>query len=177
MYHIKQDKRAEESVELICDGLMKCLEEKNINDITVSDIQRSSTVSRSTFYRNFDGIDDVLSLMCDRCFEEAFASGLETVSEAVFRKWFEYGTLLEAVVQIRRTDILFNSLRRSAAHLPALQGIIDAADFGDYLISIITSTMAGIFVTWIEHGRHDSEQELMNKVKKSFGTLTALKII
>lgn len=177
MYHIKQDKRAEKSVELICDGLMKCLEEKNINDITVSDIQRSSTVSRSTFYRNFDGIDDVLSLMCDRCFEEAFASGLETVSEAVFRKWFEYGTLLEAVVQIRRTDILFNSLRRSAAHLPALQGIIDAADFGDYLISIITSTMAGIFVTWIEHGRQDSEQELMNKVKKSFGTLTALKII
>lgn len=28
MYHIKEDKRARASVELICDGLKRCLKEK-----------------------------------------------------------------------------------------------------------------------------------------------------
>lgn len=30
MYHIKQDKRAQASVELICEGLKQCLKEKKI---------------------------------------------------------------------------------------------------------------------------------------------------
>ena len=54
MYHIKEDKRAKASVELICDGLKRCLKEKSFESVTISDIQRVSGVSRSTFYRNFD---------------------------------------------------------------------------------------------------------------------------
>ena len=65
MYHIKEDKRAQASVELICDGLKRCLKEKSFESVTISDIQRVSGVSRSTFYRNFDRIEDVLALMCD----------------------------------------------------------------------------------------------------------------
>lgn len=51
MYHIKEDKRAKASVELICDGLKRCLKEKSFESVTISDIQRVSGVSRSTFYR------------------------------------------------------------------------------------------------------------------------------
>lgn len=86
MYHIKEDKRAQASVELICDGLKRCLKEKSFESVTISDIQRVSGVSRSTFYRNFDRMEDVLALMCDRVFEEAFASDYSNISEAVFRK-------------------------------------------------------------------------------------------
>ncbi len=85
MYHIKEDKRAKASVELICDGLKRCLKEKSFESVTISDIQRVSGVSRSTFYRNFDRMEDVLALMCDRVFEEAFASDYSNISEAVFR--------------------------------------------------------------------------------------------
>ena len=48
MYHIKQDKRAKASVELICVGLAECLREKPYDKISISDVQRASTVSRST---------------------------------------------------------------------------------------------------------------------------------
>lgn len=65
MYHIKEDKRAKASVELICGGLKRCLKEKSFESVTISDIQRVSGVSRSTFYRNFDRMEDVLALMCD----------------------------------------------------------------------------------------------------------------
>ena len=70
MYHIKHDKRAESSVELICTAVLELLETKPLGEITVSDVQRRSTVSRSTFYRNFDSLEDVLALLCDRGFDE-----------------------------------------------------------------------------------------------------------
>lgn len=66
MYHIKHDKRAESSVELICTAVLELLETKPLGEITISDVQRRSTVSRSTFYRNFDSLEDVLALLCDR---------------------------------------------------------------------------------------------------------------
>lgn len=102
MYHIKQDKRAQTSVELICTGLKQCLREKSFENITISDIQRISGVSRSTFYRNFDRIEDVLALMCDRVFEEAFSSGYANISESVFRTWFRHADMIETVVSIGR---------------------------------------------------------------------------
>ena len=74
MYHIKNDKRAQTSAELICAGLLACMREKPFARITITDVQRASTVSRSTFYRNFDGLEDVLALLCDRGFQTVFAT-------------------------------------------------------------------------------------------------------
>ncbi len=168
MYHIKQDKRARASVELICAGLRQCLKEKSFESITISDIQRVSGVSRSTFYRNFDRIEDVLALMCDRVFEEAFTAGYANISEAVFRTWFRHADMVETVVSIGRSDMLYSSLRRCSDSLRAsLTGFGDAALF-DYLVSIISSAMMGIMVTWIEHGKRESEEELKNMVVQSF---------
>ena len=168
MYHIKQDKRAQTSVELICTGLKQCLREKSFENITISDIQRISGVSRSTFYRNFDRIEDVLALMCDRVFEEAFAAGYANISEAVFRTWFRHADMIETIVGIDRGDMLYASLRRCAAGLRGgLPGFGDAALF-DYLVSIIASSMMGIMVTWVERGRRESEEELKNMILQSF---------
>lgn len=63
MYHIKNDKRAEKSAKLICDAMLQLISTKSFSEITVSDIQRVSSVSRSTFYRCFDCLADVLELM------------------------------------------------------------------------------------------------------------------
>lgn len=117
MYHIKEDKRAKASVELICDGLKRCLKEKSFESVTISDIQRVSGVSRSTFYRNFDRIEDVLALMCDRVFEEAFLSDYANISEAVFRTWFRHQELIETIVGIDRGDMLYASLRRCTSRM------------------------------------------------------------
>ena len=65
MYHIKNDKRAQASTELICAELLACMKEKPFARITITDVQHASTVSRSTFYRNFDCLEDVLALLCD----------------------------------------------------------------------------------------------------------------
>lgn len=168
MYHIKEDKRAQASVELICDGLRSCLKEKSFESITISDIGRVSGVSRSTFYRNFDRMEDVLALMCDRVFEEAFASAYPNISEAVFRTWFRHADMIEAVVDIGRGDMLYASLRRCSQKLcPDIPALGDSALL-DYLASIIASSMMGIMITWVERGKKESEEELKSMILQSF---------
>lgn len=177
MYHIKQDKRAKASVELICAGLAECLREKPYDKISISDVQRASTVSRSTFYRNFDCLDDVLALMCDNCFAEAFAHGERDLRKAVFEYWFRNSELLEVLVSIRRTDILFDSFRRSAAGLEVTKRLIKDSDTYDYFISIIASVIMGILVTWVEHGRKESQKELQKRLISSFSAMLKLGIL
>lgn len=168
MYHIKEDKRAKASVELICGGLKRCLKEKSFESVTISDIQRVSGVSRSTFYRNFDRMEDVLALMCDRVFEEAFASDYSNISEAVFRTWFRHADMIEAVVGIGRGDMLYASLRRCTSRMRS--GLPESGDAAllDYLASIIASSMMGIMITWVERGKKESEEELKGVILQSF---------
>lgn len=178
MYHIKHDKRAQNSVQLICDGLLRCLEEKPYEQVSISDVQRASTVSRSTFYRNFDCLDDVLALMCDRGFEEAFQQlDKAELREVVFKYWFRHSDFLEVLVKSHRTDMIFDSFRRSAADLKQFKPLLKDPDTYDYFISMLSSSISGILVTWVEHGRRESEKELMQKIKKCFRAMIVLGIV
>ena len=44
MYHIKSDKRSRTSAKLICDAMLRCLDEKPFSEITIVDLQKESTV-------------------------------------------------------------------------------------------------------------------------------------
>ena len=175
MYHIKQDKRARESAELICSAVLQLMEEKPFSRITVSDIHRVSTVSRSTFYRNFDQIEDVLELLCDRGFEQVFSEPEEAgIPLAVFRYWSDHSVILEALVSIHRADILHASFRRSAARLKGLsKTVVDPRQY-DYFVSINTSIMIGILFTWVEHGKCEPREEVLELVKHAFSSMTWL---
>ena len=41
MYYIKNDKRAQASSELICAGLLACMQEKPFARITITDVQHA----------------------------------------------------------------------------------------------------------------------------------------
>lgn len=167
MYHIKNDKRAQASSELICAGLLACMKEKPFARITITDVQHASTVSRSTFYRNFDCLEDVLALLCDRGFQAVFtaynalpAAQRGSLAKAVFQYWFRSSAVLEALVQIHRTDILFDSLRRSSGLIEALQPLADDPARFDYFVAIITSAMIGVLTVWVEHGKTETEDSV-----------------
>jgi len=183
MYHIKNDKRARASTELICAGLLACMKEKPFARITITDVQRASTVSRSTFYRNFDCLEDVLALLCDRGFQAVFSEynalppeQRGSLAKAVFQYRFRNSAVLEALVQIHRTDILFDSLRRSSGLIQALQPMVDDPARFDYFVAIITSSMIGVLTVWVEHGKTETEDQMVQKLTSAFIEMAILEL-
>lgn len=72
MYHIKPDKRSKTSAKLICNAMLHCLDEKPFSEITIVDLQKESTVGRSTFYRLFDRTQDVLEYLYEQRIKDIY---------------------------------------------------------------------------------------------------------
>lgn len=172
MYHIKHDKRAESSVELICTAVLELLETKPLGEITISDVQRRSTVSRSTFYRNFDSLEDVLALLCDRGFDEIAAGSGAPVYIRVFHYWFNNAAVLEALVRTGREDILAESLKKLLLRSKELPGMDEARL--DYFAANTGYVMTGILATWLRRGRRESEEELADILADCFAAAGAM---
>ena len=93
MYHISNDKRAIQSSELIYNGLMECIKKKPFDLITISDLQKASGVARTTFYRAFDNLSDVLYWKCDACFYEVLGKHRPELFQGeldLARHYFQY---------------------------------------------------------------------------------------
>ena len=72
MYHISNDKRAKRSADAIVAGLISIAKVTPLPDITVSDLLRKTNLSRSTFYRLFDNVMDILEYECDSITQDIF---------------------------------------------------------------------------------------------------------
>ncbi|MCH3967878.1 MAG: TetR/AcrR family transcriptional regulator [Atopobiaceae bacterium] len=174
MYHISHDKRSERSAETIYEGLLRCLEEKPFDRITVSDLQRASGVARTTFYRCFDDVSDVLTWRCDACFAEVlgqcgpegFADELGLVRR-YFEYWMRHSDILELLVRIDRQDIIYACHMRAADALQERYGSVPGLPDGegDYFMALRTGLTISILTTWLRRGRTESPDEVADIVK------------
>ena len=65
MVELKKNKKAFESQVKIYKSLRRLLLTKPLADIKVADISEESGISRSSFYRNFQNVVEVLEVMLD----------------------------------------------------------------------------------------------------------------
>jgi AcrR family transcriptional regulator len=184
MYHIKQDKRSQESARLITEGLAECMKDKDFERITITDVQKTSTVGRATFYRLFDSLPDVLSYQCDRIFDELLEKeipGCSDVSEGVFRSlkfWISHADLLETIVKSSHLEILYQSHEKHAESLQ--NGIFSDSSRTEktkrYLTGMLTSLMIGVLTVWIQNGREETADDLYEILMGISATLTGSKL-
>ncbi len=179
MYHIKEDLRAEKSAELLYEGLNKCMEEKEFDKIRIVDITKESTVSRATFYRNFDIVIDILYWKCDQLFGQVLSSYVESKPSLedqnslityVFSFWMEHTDILEILIAQGRIDIIFNSFINHAdivmdyinskIELPTLEY--------NYFLSSRIGVFVGMFQAWFKGGKKETAEELISILTKQF---------
>lgn len=79
-------------------------------------------------------------------------------------------------MQIHRTDILFDSLRRSTGLIEALRPLTDDRAQFDYFTAIITSGMIGVLTVWVEHGKTETEAQMVQKLAGAFAEMALLKL-
>ncbi len=169
MYHISKDKRAARSAALIYDGLLECMKKKPFDAVTISDLQKASGVARTTFYRAFDNLSDVLYWKCDTCFSEALAAdGPEQFSNELdlalhyFGYWVERSDILELLMKINRQDIIYACHMKNAELLRQRFGELPGIDtkHGNYFIAIRTGFTISVLTAWLNGGRKESVEEL-----------------
>lgn len=179
MYHIKSDKRMQASAKLIIAGLMTCLKTKDFNNVTITDVQRISGVGRSTFYRLFDNLSDVLMYQTDQLFTSMITEqknrediDSNTLMSFFVRQWLDNAILLETLVDSHRDDILLSGFENSFADLkdfllPDMQ--LDSIST-DYFIGFVASVVVGGLKTWIKRGKIDSPAILLAQVRQASAT-------
>lgn len=167
MYHIAEDKRAVNSAKLIEKGIIACLDSKDFNDISVTDICKASGVSRATFYRLFDIPSDILRWGCDRTYRELLAEQDEAAFDPKAAMHFMLGhsEAIEAAVRCHRSDLIQDALTKHMAPVIArVLGDAKASPFSEsrkkYLMNMFIGTMTSVLSTWIGNGRKESEAEL-----------------
>ena len=159
MFHLRDDIRAERSAKMLYDGLMEVMQKKPLRKISVSDICTASTVSRATFYRNFDEVLDLLYWKCSQDFNEVLTSFTESEPDLkkedvlinyVLRYWLqgEHIQLLSTIMDEGRLDIIYNSFVDNADIIMDFlkkKGIVMDTEDYTYFISV----RAGFFVGMI----------------------------
>ncbi len=178
MYHIPNDKRAKRSAELLSQALLVCLESKEFHNISISDLNKVSYVSRSTFYRLFDNTVDILLYMSDRMFEETIAqinAGLYADSRELMiafnRSIMSRGSVLNAIAKSHRVDILYNTqLKYADTFLPYFTAYKDGLSEKEKrcIIAILTSALCSYISLWSVSEKQESPEELTDLVMKSF---------
>ena len=173
MYHVKDDKRAQISAEMIYTGLMKCLKKKPLSELTVIEIVKSARVGRATFYRNFDSPIDVLHMKCDACFQEVLSGFLHEYEKGLqgrndllvyfFRYWMDHSDLLDALTNAKRTDIIYDCHLRHSNMITAVffpQMDMQSEEY-IYFISVRTGILTSILMAWGKTGRKKTPEELI----------------
>ena len=182
MYHIKSDKRAQASAQLIGNAMMELLKVRNFDDISVSDIQRQSTVGRATFYRLFDNTVDVLSWLCNQIFDTMAnrnASPTENMVESMIAfigTWMEHEVLLQAIIRSGHIEVIYEMLYRRMKEagdmlFPDLKLETGKAD---YLVSIASTAMIGGLSAWLKHGKTESAEQVFENIREVIGVFHQL---
>lgn len=180
MYHISNDKRAVNSAKKIGNGLLTCMQSKNFTEITVTDVQKASSIGRATFYRLFDNTADVLSYLCDGIFEQAdekYKRAKTTVADETvlefIRIWMQNKSLLKAVVDCNRTDLIF---RAHVKYLAPRNEEFFGKNKSDekqtvYLMATLTACTSAFLTAWLTTGSDESAEQLQLRLKECFKTL------
>lgn len=187
MYHIKDDQRSIRSSQMIYEGLVKLMDEMDFSTITVTDLVDAAEVGRTTFYRNFDEIEDVLRLRCDQVVEGLIDylqsyrqrhpdESRTTILKPILRYFYLHSELIELLVKAKRIYIFEEALlSRFEPFRPAFRTFYALEeDYLDYLIVLRISGIARILTHWIETGKKQAPDELAEKLSTIISNMVAL---
>lgn len=163
MYHIKNDKRCLKSAKKIGAALKTLLKSKPLADISITDIQKLSGTGRSTFYRLFDNIDDVILYMAE---EEL----LDLVNLFHILSWQDFTSRfieeiisgsreLTNIAESGKMHIISRAFRANLTHEAELSNV-DLDNTSRYMIAIFVGSCISLVTAWDEAGRKESTEDL-----------------
>lgn len=172
---MKKDLRIELTKKMVKNSLLELLERHKSYDISVKELCDNAGINRSTFYRHYDNIADVL----DEIYKDIITiiyeanvsstknpdNALNYIHKAVsfFDEHHEYDSL------ILSNDISISFLTKQAEDIinPIISNLgIKNDTETHYLVKYLLSGTNGIIREWIQKGRSDSAREISQIIYK-----------
>jgi AcrR family transcriptional regulator len=187
MYHIKDDQRSIRSSEMIYEGLVKLIHEKDFAAIHVTDLIAAANVGRTTFYRNFADIEDVLWMRCDQVVsglveylreyrQQQHAESRASILKPVLRYFYLHSELIELLMKAKRTHIfeeaMLTRFKPFKAAIGAFYGL--EGDYVDYVVALRIGGISNILTHWIETGKKQAADELAERLSVIVSNIGAL---
>lgn len=177
MYHIPDDKRSIKSADLIGKGMIQLLKKEPFEKISILSIHNETGVSRATFYRLFDRVEDVLEYLCDTIFNE-IGQELSEYKEATpkellisfINKWLEKDVLLECLSKNRMMNILCSAHLKQSELVYAMLKMKQPIEKEqlDYICYMLSYLMAMAFDVWAIHGKKENANMLYEHFISSY---------
>lgn len=101
-----------------------------------------------------------------------FSSELELALH-YFRYWMEHSDILELLMQINRQDIIYACHMKNAELLRQRFGQLPGIDkqHGNYFIAVRTGFTISVLTAWLNAGRKESAEELVEIIKEQLSIL------
>lgn len=173
MYHIKKDKRSIESSNMIYNGLKSLMNQKNFEDIKVTEIVREAQIGRATFYRAFDAPIDVLRYVSDQTFRGLLEHLLTYHNDTpvqrssdflmTFLHYFnDHSEIVELLISAGRLDVLSDSFTILFENMySSYAKITESPEVSwKYFIAIRSGITINILVQWIKDGKQIPPKKL-----------------
>ena len=158
-------KQIEESKKMISNALLKLLQDKSMDEVTVSQITTEAKIGRNTFYNHFQKKDDVLDYLLQG-YLEGIRDNLEQVANPSIRDilLWRFNLIKEnplLVIFQKHNDIkqlLYNFRDRNITKFD-LPRKNDA-----YITDFIQGGIDYVTSKWIENGMTESPEEMVDKI-------------
>lgn len=155
MYHIPNDSRSKKSAFKIYQSLRHNLWTKELKDITVMDIYKESKIARTTFYRLFDNIIDVLEYQLDIYFKEYNELKKNKLDRVLFfYEYFDKHSDLIYIISTQNESILKRVMEKSLTETQ------------EYYVALKIGIMTSLLCTWTKNKKKESPLEMSNITKK-----------
>ena len=180
MYHVSNDKRSQKSAQLIWEGMEKALQEKPLHKLRVTDIYEKSFVSRATFYRLFDSVEDVLAYECDLIYfkltevvQNATFHSRQELFLCLIEKWLEQEVLIKTLVENNLVSVIYEThmKNRELTKSVFLKGTDISEEESDYLSAILATLIPASVNVWYLHGKKDTPREIYRSVSGSLNII------
>ena len=168
MAELKKNKRSFDSQVKIYKSLRRLLLTKPLADITITDIEKESHVSRSTFYRNFNNVIEVLEVMLDYFYNRYLENRKDKEDQLLY--FFEYWNNHKDLIYIishQSDNILKNTVKK-----------YENRDLKDpFLTDLKCSLMASLLSVWVESKEKLTPEDMVNKSKNILNYLSSSNFI
>lgn len=167
-------------------SLLKLLQEKSIDKITVKDICEMCEINRNTFYYYYSDIYSVLEALLSTEAEKSIKE--EQIKESFYEEYIaRYHLVLEnkkAVWHLYNSkdrDLILNYFYKITEHFVEKYVINEAQGYNlskediKFITDFYSNSMIGNTLKWLQRGMQDKQEDLIYKMSLSYqATITTL---